>query len=163
MAQGSTSRLRKAALLARSATRLLNGVVRILRPGGVLILSGYAYNGVSIQRADADSVCMPVPHEVRMHHEYTRHANGRREILEEQKLLEVVERHGLSILANFRASQNHWSRYFDRMHSMAAANKGAALLYGSTPRQIGIEEAFHNLRSQKYLSYAIVIARRDLR
>lgn len=139
---------------------LLSGVAGILKPGGVLILSGYAYNGVSIQPACVDSICLPVPPDIRAHHESSRHANGRREILEEQELLRVVERLGLSVIANFRAGQNHWSRYFDRMHRMAAAKTGPALVYGSTSRQIGIEEAFHNLRSQKYLSYAVIIAKR---
>lgn len=138
---------------------LLNGAVHILRPGGVLVLSGYAYNGVSIHPTCVDSIHVTVPQDVRMHHESSRHANGHREILEEQELLCLIERRGLSILANFRAGQNHWSRYFDRMHRMAAEKTGAALVYGSTERQIGIEEAFHNLRSQKYLSYAVTIAK----
>ncbi len=137
---------------------LLKKIAPVMRNAGILLMSGYAYHGVMRQTAATNRIVATVPRDVREYYEHGRHAPGGREILDEQTLLEVVQEASFTVKLNFRAAQNHWSSYFERMQRMADQNVDVACQYPSSARRFGIGEAFHNLRGQKYLCYSIVFA-----
>lgn len=137
---------------------LLEHIRPALAVNGMLVLSGYVYNGTVEAESGTDPVSVDVADDVKRHYENTRHANGRREILDEQEVVRLLERCGFKLVFNCRSAQNHWSSYFRRMYAMCRSGSGAARVYGSTERQFGLDEAFHNLRGQMYLSYAMVMA-----
>jgi len=137
---------------------ILKEIAPIMQNSGILLLSGYAYHGVMRQPATTNRIVAMVPRDVREYYEHGRHSPGGREILDEQTLLATMEEASFSVKWNFRAAQNHWSSYFERMQRMAEQNIDVARQYSSSARRFGIGEAFHNLRGQKYLCYSIVLA-----
>jgi SAM-dependent methyltransferase len=137
---------------------LLQKVRQVIRHPGFIVLSGYAYIGVAEQPAPTNRIKVHVPDDIREHYENTMHSAKRREILDEQQMLKLIEAEGFKVRLNCRVGQNHWSSYFERMHRMAAQGIDVACQYHSAARRFGIGEAFHNLRGQQYLCYSVVIA-----
>jgi hypothetical protein len=130
----------------------------VIKPRGFLVLSGYAYSGVTEQPFPTSRIASNVPEDIREHYENTMHSAKRREILDEQQLLRLVKTAGFTTRLNFRVGQNHWSSYFERMQRMAEQGVDVARQHHSASRRFGIGEAYHNLRGQHYLCYAVVIA-----
>jgi len=137
---------------------LLNKIRGMLKPAGVLIMSGFAYNGVTEQPALTNRITTPAPEDVREHYENTMYSATRRDIPDEQQLLKLIEACGFNLCINFRSGQNHWSAYFERMQRMAVQGVDVACQHHSAARRFGIGEAYHNLRGQFYLCYAVLIA-----
>jgi SAM-dependent methyltransferase len=139
--------------------KLLSEVKTIIKPRGVLIVTGFTYKGISAQAGEKNKIIAGVPRAVSEYYEQTRFSQGRREILYEEQLLETIASFGFSIVMNFCASQSHWSAYFQRMHRMAEMDIDVARQHPHLARLTGIDEAFHNLMGRKHLSYSIVIVR----
>jgi predicted O-methyltransferase YrrM len=137
---------------------LLHAVRDMLNDGGVVVVSGTTYVGVTVPPGTKNRIIVEIPKDVREFYENTRYTSGLREILQEDTFLQTIRDAQFSILVNFRCAQNHWASYFERMQRMAAENRDVAKQYPGLARLSGIDEAFYNLRGQAFISYSVAIA-----